>query len=113
MLSDLKSANLWSAFIACHNHYPCSLASTLPTYSQTSLLATTIIRAQWPLLCQLMVSLHCLRKPPSFSLASTLPTYSLPSLLATTTIHAPWPLLCQLIVSLHCLRQPPSVHPGV
>ncbi|GFO12618.1 hypothetical protein PoB_003912300 [Plakobranchus ocellatus] len=65
MLPGLFSANLKSAFIASHNHHPCSPTSTLPTYSQLSLLATTTIRAPWPLLCQLVVSLHSLPKPPS------------------------------------------------
>ncbi|GFO45182.1 mesenchyme-specific cell surface glycoprotein [Plakobranchus ocellatus] len=135
MLPALYDANLWSTFIACHNHHPCSLASTLPTYSQPSLPATTTIRAPWPLLCHLKLSLHCLQQPSSIlsglysanlwsafnnchnhhpcSLASTLPTYGQTSLPATTIIRAPWPLLCQLIVSLHCLPQQPSVRPGL
>ncbi|GFO12625.1 hypothetical protein PoB_003913000 [Plakobranchus ocellatus] len=113
MLSDLLSANLWSAFIACHNHHPCSLVSTLPTYTQPSLLATTTIHALWSLLCQLIVSLHCLPEPPSKLPGSTLPTYGQPSLLAKTTIHTPWPPLCKIIVSLHCLPQPPSMLPGL
>ncbi|GFO12622.1 hypothetical protein PoB_003912700 [Plakobranchus ocellatus] len=135
MLSGLNTANLKSAFITCHNHHPCSLASTLPSYSLPLLPAATTIRAPWPLLCQLIVSLHCLPQPPSMqsglyfanlysafiacqnhhpcSLASTLPTYSQPSLLATTTIQAPWPLLCKLLVSLSCLPQPPSMLPGL
>ncbi|GFO12624.1 hypothetical protein PoB_003912900 [Plakobranchus ocellatus] len=133
MLPGLYSANLLSAFIACHNHHPCALASTLPTYSQPSLFATTTIHALWFLLCKLILSLHCLPQPPSMLSglysanlylhclpqppsvlpASTLPTYNKPSLLATTTIRAPWPLLCQLIVSLHCLPQPPSMLSGL
>ncbi|GFO12619.1 hypothetical protein PoB_003912400 [Plakobranchus ocellatus] len=106
MLPGPYSANLWSAFNACHNHHPCSLASTLPTYSLPSLLATTTIHALWSLLCQLIVSLHCLPQPPSMlpgvysanlwpafiachnclscALAPTLKTYSQPSLPATT-----------------------------
>ncbi|GFO12623.1 hypothetical protein PoB_003912800 [Plakobranchus ocellatus] len=29
MLPSLYSANVWPAFIACHNHHSCALASTL------------------------------------------------------------------------------------
>ncbi|GFO12615.1 hypothetical protein PoB_003912000 [Plakobranchus ocellatus] len=105
MLPGLYSANLKSAFIACHDHHPCSLASSLPTYSLPSFPATITMHAPWPLLCQVMVSLHCLPLPPTArpglysanlwsafiacrnhhpcSFASTLPTFSLPSLLAT------------------------------
>ncbi|GFO12614.1 hypothetical protein PoB_003911900 [Plakobranchus ocellatus] len=135
ILPGLYSANLKSVFISCRNHHPCALASTLPTYGQPSLPAITTIRAPWPLLCQLMVRLHCFLEPQSIlnglysanllsafiachnhhpcALASTLPTYSHPSLLATTTIRPPWPLLCQLKVSLYCLPKPPSMVPGL
>ncbi|GFO45183.1 hypothetical protein PoB_007168800 [Plakobranchus ocellatus] len=113
VLPGLYSANLWSAFIACQNNHPCSLASTLATYSQPSMPATTTIRAPSPLLCQLISAFIACHNHHPCTLATTLPTYSQPSLPATTTIHAPWPLLCQHIVSLHCLPQPPSVRPGL
>ncbi|GFO12621.1 hypothetical protein PoB_003912600 [Plakobranchus ocellatus] len=134
MLPGLYSNNLLSAFIASHNHHPCSPASTLPTYGKLLLLATTTIRAPWPLLCQLIVSLHFLPQPPCVrpgiysanlwsafiachnhhprALASTLPIYGQPSLLAKKTIHSKWPVLCQHNITLHCLPQPPSVLPG-
>ncbi|GFO12620.1 hypothetical protein PoB_003912500 [Plakobranchus ocellatus] len=135
MLPGLYFVNLWPAFIACHNHLSCALASTLQTYSQPSFLATTTIHALWYLLCQNIVSLHCLPQLPSmlpsiysanlwsafiachnhnsYSIDSNLPTYCQPSLTAATTNRAPWPLLCQLMVSLQCLPQPPSARPGL
>ncbi|GFO12617.1 hypothetical protein PoB_003912200 [Plakobranchus ocellatus] len=113
MLLGLYTATRWSAFIAWHNNHPYSVAYTLPTYSLPSLPAATTIRAPWPLLCQLIDSLHCLPHHPPCSLVSTMPNFSQYSLSATTTIHAPWPLLCQLIVSLHCLHQPPSMLSGL